>query len=65
MATSIAAPAPVISASAKASVFGCVVKVYASMCEPNYSMPWQMSAQTESTASGIRWCHALLCNAGA
>lgn len=39
-------------AGAHSAAFKCVVKVYASMCQPNYSMPWQMRRQTESTASG-------------
>lgn len=30
-----------------------MIKVFASCCSPNYSMPWQMKKQFESTSSGF------------
>lgn len=34
-------------------VLDAVVKIYATHCDPNYSLPWQMRRQTQSTSSGF------------
>lgn len=34
-------------------VLDAVVKIYTTHCEPNYSLPWQMQRQTQSTSSGF------------
>lgn len=35
------------------NVLDAVVKIYATHCDPNYSLPWQMRRQTQSTSSGF------------
>ena len=34
-------------------ILDAVVKIYATHCDPNYSLPWQMRRQTQSTSSGF------------
>lgn len=34
-------------------VLDCVVKVYAVHCEPNYALPWAMTPQKQSVATGF------------
>jgi S1-C subfamily serine protease len=34
-------------------VLNCIVKIYATHTQPNYSMPWALERQTQSTSSGF------------
>ncbi|KAG2501015.1 hypothetical protein HYH03_000835 [Edaphochlamys debaryana] len=49
-----AAPAAVSSSGANlAKALKSVVKIFCTSANPNFSLPWQMMAQTKSTASGF------------
>lgn len=34
-------------------VLDCVVKIFATHCEPNYALPWAMTAQKQSVSTGF------------
>ncbi|KAI0564464.1 serine-type endopeptidase isoform 1 [Gracilaria domingensis] len=51
--SSPAQPVPISSQGLHNHILDAVLKIYVTHCDPNYSLPWQMRRQTQSTSSGF------------